>query len=80
MKDIYCACVSVGAAAAPPGGETYSLSCCSATRAGNPLVGEFSFMSLKQESLPRHSAGTAKLSVKRGLDADCGSGGRLHVG
>ena len=29
----------------PPGGETYSLSCYSATRAGNPLVGEFSFMS-----------------------------------
>ena len=45
MKNIYCACVSVGAAAVPPGGETYSLSCCSATRAGNPLVGEFSFMS-----------------------------------
>ena len=29
----------------PPGGETYTLSCYSATRAGNPLVGEFTFMS-----------------------------------
>ena len=29
----------------PPGGETYSLSCFSATRVGNPLVGEFTFMS-----------------------------------
>ena len=29
----------------PPGGETYTFSCFSATQAGNPLKGEFTFMS-----------------------------------
>ena len=29
----------------PPGGETYTLSCFSAIHAGNPLKGEFTFIS-----------------------------------
>ncbi len=28
----------------PPGGETYTFSCFSATHAGNPLKGEFGFI------------------------------------